>query len=214
MKLAVDFSLDQVKYNEQGLVPAVIQDVHTGKVLMLAWMNKESLKKTIETGRTWFYSRSRQSLWNKGESSGHFQDVAAAYYDCDEDSLLFQVSQTGVACHTGEYSCFYRSMLAEEEAKPYQDKSAILRDVFEIIESRKRLKPEESYVAKKMAEGIDRILKKVGEEAGEVIIAAKNADFEEIGWEIADLIFHLWLVLGFYDLTPDIIYDKLIERRK
>ncbi len=213
MKLAQDFTVDTIKYNEQGLVPAIIQDINTGQVLMFAWMNKESLTKTLESGRTWYYSRSRQKLWNKGESSGHYQDVVTASYDCDEDSLLFQVRQTGVACHTGEYSCFHRSMIEPEQSE-YKDKSVILREVFEVIESRKRLKPEESYVAKKMSEGIDRILKKIGEEAGEVIIAAKNADHEEIGWEMADLIFHMWLILGFYDLTPDIIYDKLIERRK
>lgn len=213
MKLSPEFSLDIIRFNEQGLVPAVIQDVLSGQVLMLAWMNREALQKTLETGRTWFYSRSRAKLWNKGESSGHFQSVISASYDCDEDSLLFQVEQTGVACHTGSYSCFYRSMLQDSPVIA-KDKSVILQEVFEVIESRKRLQPEESYVAKKMAEGIDRILKKVGEEAGEVIIAAKNADTEEIGWEMADLIFHLWLVLGFYDLTPDVVYDKLIERRK
>ena len=215
MQLTKDLTLDKIKFDEKGLIPAIIQDALSGKVLMLGYMNSESLQKTLETGRTWFYSRSRQKLWNKGETSGHFQDVISAFYDCDEDTLLFKVKQTGPACHTGNFSCFYRSLIEGKSGNEnIIDKSAILREVFEVIEERKRLKPKDSYVAKKMEEGIDRILKKIGEEAGEVIIAAKNADPEEIGWEMADLIFHMWLILGFYDFTPDIIYDKLIERRK
>ncbi len=212
MNLLID--LDKIKFDEKGLVPAVIQDAVSGTVLMLGYMNRESLEKTIETGKTWFYSRSRQKLWNKGETSGHFQTVIKALYDCDEDTLLFKVKQEGVACHTGNYSCFYRQMAESQVSASLENKAAILQEVYEVIAQRKKMKPEDSYVAKKMSEGIDRILKKVGEEAGEVIIAAKNADMDELGWEMADLIFHLWLVLGFYDASPEIIYDKLIERRK
>lgn len=212
MNLLID--LDQIKFDEKGLIPAIIQDAVSGTVLMLGYMNRESLEKTIETGKTWFYSRSRQKLWNKGETSGHFQTVLEARYDCDEDTLLFKVKQEGVACHTGNFSCFYRNMTESELSNSQENKAAILQEVFEVIEQRKRMKPENSYVAKKMSEGIDRIIKKIGEEAGEVIIAAKNADMDELGWEMADLIFHLWLVLGFFDASPDIIYDKLIERRK
>jgi phosphoribosyl-ATP pyrophosphohydrolase/phosphoribosyl-AMP cyclohydrolase len=202
-----------LKYDQNGLIPAVIQEQIGGKVLMLAYMNRESLEKTLETGTTWFYSRSRQKLWNKGETSGHIQEVVEAYFDCDADSLLFKVRQTGPACHTGEYSCFHQPLT--DNSKPdFTDKSAVLREVFEVIMQRKRVKPEGSYVAKKMDEGIDRILKKVGEEAGEVIIAAKNGSADEIGWEMADLIFHMWLTLGYLELSPDIIYDRLMERRK
>lgn len=213
MKLESAIDLSTLKYDEKGLIPAVVQETASGKVLMLAYMNLESIEKTLTTGTTWFYSRSRQALWNKGETSGHTQKVDAVYYDCDADSLLIQVDQTGPACHTNNYSCFHR-LLAGDLSAPLQNKSAILQEVYSVILERKKLNPENSYVAKKMREGIDRILKKVGEEAGEVIIAAKNEDRQEIGWEMADLIFHLWMVLGYYDLSPDIIYDKLLERRK
>lgn len=205
-------NLSDLKWDDKGLIPAVIQDAASGAVLMLAYMNRESLNKTIETGKTWFFSRSRQKLWNKGESSGHFQAVREIFFDCDSDALLVKVDQKGPACHTNQYSCFYQKLAGGETA--VLNKSAILQEVYEIIMQRKKLNPENSYVAKKMQEGIDRILKKVGEEAGEVIIAAKNENAEEMAWEMADLIFHLWMVLGYYDLTPDIIYDKLTERRK
>lgn len=207
--------IGKLKFDEKGLIPAVVQDQVSGKVLMLGYMNRESLGKTLETGKTWFFSRSRQKLWNKGETSGHTQTVSSIYYDCDEDSLLVQVYQEGPACHTNSYSCFYRLLAGEEGSEKTQaDKVSILREVYEVILERKKLKPENSYVAKKMEEGIDRILKKVGEEAGEVIIAGKNADPKEMAWEIADLIFHLWMALAFYDIPLDLVYDKLIERRK
>lgn len=206
------FDSSVLKFDENGLIPAVIQDISSGAVLMLAYMNRESLSKTLETGTTWFYSRSRKTLWNKGETSGHVQKVQDIFYDCDADSLLIKVHQTGPACHTNKYSCFHNVIQGNEPIA--QNKSAILNEVYSVIMERKHTMPENSYVAKKMKEGIDRILKKIGEEAGETIIAAKNADPEEIGWEMADLIFHMFLVLGYYDLSPDIIYDKLMDRRK
>ncbi len=206
------FDINTLQFDEKGLIPAVVQDIVSGKVLMLAFMNKEALQKTIETGKTHFYSRSRQKLWNKGETSGHFQTVQDVSYDCDSDALLVKVTQEGAACHTNHFSCFYRSIF--NKAVSEEAKVSILREIYEVIQERKRELPENSYVAKKMNEGIDRILKKIGEEAGEVIIAAKNGDPSEIGFEMADLIFHMWMVLGFYDLSPDIIYDKLISRRK
>ena len=145
MQLTKELTLDKIKFDEKGLIPAIIQDALSGKVLMLGYMNSESLQKTLETGRTWFYSRSRQKLWNKGETSGHFQDVVSAFYDCDEDTLLFKVKQTGPACHTGNFSCFYRSLIEGKSGNEnIIDKSAILREVFEIIEERKRLKPKDS----------------------------------------------------------------------
>jgi phosphoribosyl-AMP cyclohydrolase / phosphoribosyl-ATP pyrophosphohydrolase len=213
MKLEMD--IEKLKFDDKGLIPAVVQDRVSGKVLMLGYMNRESIKKTVETGKTWFFSRSRQKLWNKGETSGHFQSVSAIFYDCDEDALLVQVDQEGPACHTNSYSCFYRTLAgAADAAKTQEDKVAVLREVYEVILERKKTKPENSYVAKKMEEGIDRILKKVGEEAGEVIIAGKNANAQEMAWETADLIFHLWMALAFYDIPLDMVYDKLIERRK
>lgn len=213
--LKTNIEIEKLKFDAQGLIPAIVQDAVSGKVLMLAYMNKESLQKTLETGKTWFFSRSKQKLWNKGETSGHFQTVRSIYFDCDEDALLVLADQEGPACHTNNYSCFYRTLAgAADAADSQKDKVSVLREVYEVILERKRTKPENSYVAKKMEEGIDRILKKVGEEAGEVIIAGKNAQTDEIAWETADLIFHLWMALAFYDIPLDKVYDKLIERRK
>lgn len=204
--------INSLKFDEKGLIPAIVQDIVSGKVLTLAYMNEESLKKSLETGETWFYSRSRQSLWHKGETSGNTQRIVDIIADCDGDALLIKVEQKGVACHTGNYSCFFQSLKEGDISE--KNKSAILSEVYQVIMERKKTMPENSYVAKKLREGLDRILKKIGEEAGELIIAAKNANPEELGWEMADLIFHMWLVLAYFDLSPDIIYDKLMERRR
>jgi len=204
--------IKNLKFDENGLIPAIVQDSVSGKVLMLGYMNREAVEKTIETRKTWFYSRSRKTLWNKGETSGNYHNVVDILYDCDNDALLIKVVPHGPTCHTNNYSCFYRNIEGREGLE--KNKSSILQELYEVIMERKRLNPENSYVAKKFKEGIDRILKKVGEEAGEVIIAAKNGNKEEISWEIADLIFHLLLILGFYDMSLDDIYDRLIERRK
>jgi len=204
--------IKNLKFDENGLIPAIVQDSVSGKVLMLGYMNREAVEKTIETRKTWFYSRSRKTLWNKGETSGNYHNVVDILYDCDNDALLIKVVPHGPTCHTNNYSCFYRNIEGREGLE--KNKSSILQELYEVIMERKRLNPENSYVAKKFKEGIDRILKKLGEEAGEVIIAAKNGNKEEISWEIADLIFHLLLVLGFYDMSLDDIYDRLIERRK
>lgn len=208
--MALDIT--SLKFDEKGLIPAIVQDISSGKVLTLAYMNEASLKKSLETGETWFYSRSRQSLWHKGETSGNTQRIVDIIADCDGDALLIKVEQKGVACHTGSYSCFFQSLKEGDISE--ENKSAILSEVYQVIMERKKTMPENSYVAKKLREGLDRILKKIGEEAGELIIAAKNQNAEEIGWEMADLIFHMWLVLAYFDLSPDIIYDKLMERRR
>lgn len=208
----MNFDISTLKFDENGLIPAIVQDITSGKVLTLAYMNEESLRKSLESGETWFYSRSRKSLWHKGETSGNTQRIVDILIDCDGDALLIKVEQKGVACHTGEYSCFFKS-LQEGEISP-SNKVAILSEVYQVIMERKKTMPENSYVAKKFQEGLDRILKKIGEEAGEVIIAAKNGNKEEIGWEMADLLFHMWLVLGYFDLSPDVIYEKLMERRR
>lgn len=208
--MAIDIA--SLKFDEKGLIPVIVQDITSGKVLTLAYMNEESLKKSLETGETWFYSRSRQALWHKGETSGHTQRIVNIIADCDGDALLVKVEQKGVACHTGKYSCFFQSLKEGEISE--NNKAAILSEIYQVIIERKKTMPENSYVAKKLQEGLDRILKKIGEEAGELIIAAKNQNAEEIGWEMADLIFHMWLVLAYFDLSPDIIYDKLMERRK
>lgn len=200
--------IESVRFNEIGLVPAVIQESKSGKVLMVAYMNKESLVKTVETGETWFYSRSRQELWHKGAVSGHRQRVIAASVDCDGDTLLFQVEQTGAACHTGRKTCFYRGLCG---LPGKDDRSlSVFSDLQDRIE-KKRLHPtEKSYTAYLLETGTDKICKKIGEEAAEVIIAAKNvavcADAaqlpqlrEEAIGESADLFYHmavLWEAVG------------------
>jgi len=196
-------NLSHIQYDGQGLIPAVVQEKSSGKVLMVAYMNEESLRKTIETEETWFYSRSRQCLWHKGETSGHVQRVAAIAVDCDADTLLLQVDQTGAACHTGNISCFFRR-LQEFAAKPYTGSVAILSDLQKEIREKKIHPTEKSYTAYLFSAGIDKICKKIGEEAAEVIIAAKNADHvvtdisengdhlrEEVCKESADLLYHL-----------------------
>lgn len=208
--MSIDISM--LKFDDKGLIPVVVQDITSGKVLTLAYMNEESLQKSLQTGETWFYSRSRQALWHKGETSGNTQNIVDILVDCDNDALLIKVEQKGVACHTGKYSCFFQSLKEGEISEG--NKAAVLAEVFQVIMERKKTLPENSYVTKKFKEGLDRILKKIGEEAGEVIIAAKNGNSEEIAWEMADLIFHMWLVLGYFDLSPESIYDKLMERRK
>ena len=192
MEAKVDLSV--VTYDEKGLVPAVVQE-ENGQVLMLAYMNEESLKKTLATGYTWFYSRSRQKLWKKGEESGNVQKVKEISYDCDGDTLLVRVHQTGIACHTGSYTCFSGRKLAGEEEKGVavisEEKgyvlAEILNDLYKVIEDR-RLNPiEGSYTNYLFDKGQDKILKKVGEEAVETILASKNNVKEEILYEMGDL---------------------------
>jgi phosphoribosyl-ATP pyrophosphohydrolase/phosphoribosyl-AMP cyclohydrolase len=186
--------LAEVKFDRDGLVPAVVQDATSGEVLMVAYMNKESLAKTLETGQTHFWSRSRKELWHKGETSGHTQAVKSIALDCDGDTLLLRVEQTGVACHTGNRSCFFRELNLDSE--PVTGLAQVLGELSRVIHDRKEKMPEGSYTSKLFAAGVDRILKKVGEEAGEVIIAAKNHSKEEIAWEVSDLLYHLLVLLA------------------
>ncbi|MCG1012843.1 bifunctional phosphoribosyl-AMP cyclohydrolase/phosphoribosyl-ATP diphosphatase HisIE [Tepidanaerobacter sp. GT38] len=209
--------MDNIKYNEKGLVPAVVQDTNTREVLMVAYMNKEALHKTIETKRAWFYSRKRQKLWQKGETSGNFLEVKNIYYDCDEDTLLLQVVPKGPACHTGNYSCFYRSLL-ENQRSAVEDEVknplGILKELVDIIDSRFAQKPEGSYIAKLYEGGKERILKKVGEEACEVIIASMSKNKAETIYETADLLFHLLIALRFDNITIEEVMAELKRRRK
>lgn len=200
----------KIKFNEKGLVPVIVQDVKTHAVLMLAYMNKESIAKTEETGKMVYFSRSRQKLWLKGETSGHFQTVHELKIDCDGDTLLALVSQEGVACHTGEYSCFFESLLGESE---YSGGYAIIDELFSVIEGRKANPKEGSYTNYLFEKGIDKILKKVGEESAEVIIAAKNAVPAEIRLESADLLYHLLVMLSERGLTPSEVFAELEKRR-
>ncbi|NLZ51853.1 MAG: bifunctional phosphoribosyl-AMP cyclohydrolase/phosphoribosyl-ATP diphosphatase HisIE [Thermoanaerobacteraceae bacterium] len=209
--------LEKIKYDEKGLVPAVVQDDDSREVLMVAYMNKEALHKTIETKKAWFYSRKRKKLWQKGETSGNFLEVKSILYDCDEDTLLLKVTPKGPACHTGNYSCFYRSLLENQGCSAKDEDNyplGILEELVDVIDSRFAEKPEGSYIAKLFAGGKERILKKVGEEASEVIIASMSQNKAETIYETADLIFHLLIALRFDNITIEEVMEELKRRRK
>ncbi|PFA67425.1 bifunctional phosphoribosyl-AMP cyclohydrolase/phosphoribosyl-ATP pyrophosphatase [Bacillus sp. AFS015802] len=197
-----------VKYDDKGLVPAIIQDASTKEVLTLAYMNETSLKKTVETGETWFYSRSRQELWHKGETSGNTQTVKNISWDCDRDAILVLVDKKGPACHTGEESCFHEGVYGEERSS----RENILLTLEKLIENREIERPEGAYTTYLFEEGVDKILKKVGEEASEVIIAAKNRDSEELKWEVADLFYHVLVLLREQKLPLEEVLGVLVER--
>jgi phosphoribosyl-ATP pyrophosphohydrolase/phosphoribosyl-AMP cyclohydrolase len=205
--------IKNLKYDSNGLIPAVIQDWKNGDVLMLAYMNEEALRKTIETGYTHFWSRSRGKLWKKGETSGNEQLVKEISYDCDNDTLLVKVEQKGVACHTGNRTCFYSKLSSfSPSAISHQPSASIIGKIYEVIQDRKRNMREGSYVSSLFKNGRDKILKKISEEASEVVIGSKNEKKEEIVWEIADLWFHTLVLLGYHDITPEDIYRELQKR--
>lgn len=202
--------INQVKFDEKGLVPVVVQDVKTNNVLMLAYMNKESLELTLNTGGMVYFSRSRNQLWRKGETSGHFQTLRELKLDCDGDTLLALVSQEGPACHTGRYSCFFESLYGEGV---FSGGYGIIDELFTVIEDRRVNPKEGSYTNYLFEKGIDKILKKVGEETAEVIIAAKNASKDEIRYETADLLYHLLVMLCERGLNPSEVFAELEKRR-
>ena len=214
--------MKELKFDDRGLIPAIVQDAKSRQVLMMAYMNQEALNQTVATGRTWFYSRSRQSLWMKGETSGNIQTVQEIRYDCDQDTLLVLVEQTGGACHTGHYSCFYRTLDGEEQEPAlfdadmvYQGKEgpAILLELMDVISQRQKERPEGSYTTYLFDKGTDKILKKVGEESAEVIIAAKNPDKSELIYEASDLIYHLLVLLVEKGIDITEIFTELRSRR-
>jgi phosphoribosyl-AMP cyclohydrolase / phosphoribosyl-ATP pyrophosphohydrolase len=187
--------LARVRFGPDGLVPVVVQDATSGRVLTHAWMNQESLGKTLETGQTWFWSRSRQELWNKGATSGNTQAVRELRLDCDGDTLLALVDQTGVACHTGAETCF-SDRLAGEAGQPFASLATLTRTV---AQRAAVADPESSYTARLLAKGIDTVCKKVGEEATEVVLAAKGDEHGQVVYESADLLYHLsvlWQATG------------------
>lgn len=209
-------NIESLKYNDQGLIPAIIQDYENNEVLMLAYMNKESLKKTIEGKRTCFWSRSQEKYWTKGETSGHYQEVKDISYDCDKDTLLIKVKQNGVACHTGEYSCFYTNIDGQYVGRNSKKKDIkdIIDEIYKVIEERKNNPSSSSYVSSLIKKGEDEVLIKIIEEAGEVIIDAKNKDKEKIIMEVADLWFHTLVMLNINNITPSDVYLELKRRRK
>lgn len=185
--------ISQIRFDADGLVPAVIQDFHSGEVLMVAYMNRESLTRTAETGETWFYSRSRRKLWHKGEESGHFQHVKRIYADCDEDTLVIQVVPDGPACHTNHRTCFFRSLTEWENAED-EGCLSVLHILYNEIRERKQDPRPRSYTNYLLREGKNKIDKKIGEEASEVIIADQHGDREEITAESCDLLYHLFVL--------------------
>ena len=207
--LSATVPLEQIRFNEQGLVPAIAQDYLDGTVLMLAWMNRESLQRTLETGDAWYWSRSRAELWHKGATSGHLQRVQTIRYDCDSDAILMQVRQEGdVACHTGQRSCFHQ--VDDTIASPPAD---TLSQVFAVICDRRDHPSPKSYTCKLLAGGDNAILKKIGEEAAEVVMACKDDDPDDIAGEIADLFYHSLVALAHHNVDIKAVYKKLQERR-
>ncbi len=206
---AIPFS--DFKTDEKGLIPCITQDYRTGQVLMLAYMNEESYKLTCDTGKMTYYSRSRDSLWCKGETSGHYQYVKELLLDCDNDTILAKVHQCGAACHTGSYSCFFNKLAK----KDYVDTNplTILMEDYDTIKDRKENPREGSYTNYLFDKGIDKILKKCGEEASEIIIAAKNPDKEELRYEIADFLYHMMVLMAECDLTWEDVTKELADRR-
>ena len=210
--------IEQIKFDERGLVPVVVQDFNTRQVLTVAYMNAESLSRTVETKETWFFSRSRASLWHKGETSGHTQRVTDILLDCDSDALTILVEPNGPACHTGKQTCFHNELkeaeLSEETAGRASDPGAVLSELYALIETRKRERPAGSYTTYLFDQGLDKILKKVGEESSETIIAAKNKDASLLAGEVSDLLYHLLVLMVERGVTLEQVCAELRRRRR
>ncbi|MGV2827495.1 bifunctional phosphoribosyl-AMP cyclohydrolase/phosphoribosyl-ATP diphosphatase HisIE [Myxosarcina sp. GI1(2024)] len=210
MSFQSSIPLELIRFDARGLVPAIAQDYLDGTVLMMAWMNRESLQKTIETGETWYWSRSRQELWHKGATSGHIQKVRSLRYDCDGDTLLITVEQIGdLACHTGERSCFHR--IDSTKAAPPAD---TLSEIYRTISDRAANPLPSSYTCKLFAGGDNKILKKIGEESAEVVMACKDDKPEAIASEVADLFYHVLVALAYHQVDLREVYRQLQARRK
>ncbi len=242
--MGIDF--EKIKFNEAGLLPVIVQDTRTREVLMMAWMNREALEKTLTTRQTWFWSRSRQKIWHKGEQSGHVQHVEEIYHDCDADTLLIKASQTGAACHEGYRSCFhYRidpmsgsvAVVGElsfdpeqvyntsksynrinEKAHVSREKTDIvdhdvLKELYGFIQDRKLQRPAGTYTTYLFERGLDKILKKIGEETTEMIVSAKNSQKNEVVHEAADLFYHILVLLAERDVHLEDVLSELAARR-
>lgn len=204
----MDFS--QLKFDANGLIPAIAQDAETNQVLMLAYMNRESIEKTLETGYATYFSRSRRQLWRKGETSGHTQRLVAMRYDCDGDTLLLTVRQTGAACHTGAKSCFFNEVYVDEDAPATAD---VLAQDYATIADRDAHPVEGSYTNYLLGKGVEKICKKLGEEASETIIAAMKGSKEEVTYEAADLLYHLMVLMYQQGVTLNDIWAELARRQ-
>ena len=205
----------KIKLNEQGLLPAIAQDANTGEVLMMGYMNPGSLKRTVEGVQVWFYSRSREDLWHKGEMSGNYLNLKEAYLDCDADTILLKVDPDGPACHTGQVSCFFNQLEGlSEEYEMTESGPSVLGELFALIKDRQQEMPEGSYTTSLFKEGVARIAQKVVEEAGETAIAAAINDAESLPGEVADLLYHTLVLLAATSVQPEAVYEKLRERRK
>ena len=211
-ELPEEIPFSSFKLNEAGLIPVIAQDYKTNEVLMMAYMNEESYNKTLETGHMTYWSRSRQKLWAKGEESGHVQKMVSLTIDCDKDTILAKVDQTGPACHTGNPTCFFTPLA--DSVTGLEDKASfkVFQDVYNVIADRKANPREGSYTNYLFDKGIDKILKKVGEECTEIVIAAKNPDQSEIKYEIADFLYHAMVLMVEKGVTWDEITDELARR--
>ena len=201
-------TIDTIIYDQNGLVPAIVQDERTGDVLMLAYMNKEALQKTVETKEAWFYSRKRQELWNKGATSGNRQIVKRLSLDCDQDTILLQVDPLGPACHTGKITCFNEIVYEETESA-----RGVVHEVADEIKERRLNPVEGSYTSYLFQEGVDKVLKKIGEESTEVVIGAKNCDKVELLNELADLTYHALVLMELMDISVEDVKGILRGRR-
>lgn len=204
------FTWADFKLNSDGMVPVIAQDYETGEVLMLAYMNEEAYNTTVETGKMTYWSRSRNELWTKGLTSGHLQYVKSLTLDCDNDTILAKVSQIGAACHTGNRTCFFKTLVKKE----YDDTNPlrVFQDVYDVIMDRKENPKEGSYTNYLFDKGLDKILKKVGEECTEIVIAAKNPDKEEVKYEISDFLYHMMVLMAEKGVTWDEIVKELARR--
>lgn len=209
----MDFS--QLVFDERGLIPAVIQDWRDGTVLMLGFMNREALQKTVETQSVHFWSRSRNTLWEKGETSGHRLLVKDLFVDCDRDTVLVKAEPVGPTCHTGQRACFFTRLGSDGTPKAEKTVDAfggLLERIYQTILDRKRAPRAGSYVSSLFERGADQILKKVVEEAGEILLASKSGKREDVIYEVADLLFHTLLVLGVHEVSPEEVYQELAAR--
>ena len=203
----IQMNIDELKFDQNGLIPAIVVDSVTKQVLTLAYMNKESLKISMEKELTCFYSRSRQELWLKGETSGNYQHIVSITADCDRDALVVMVEPDGPACHLGTTSCFEYPVYQNDEKQAFS-----LEGLMELLKGRREEKPEGSYTTYLFEKGLDKILKKVGEECTEIVIAAKNPDSEEIKYEIADFLYHCMVLMAAKDVTWDDIVKEMAQR--